>query len=266
MRGLYTSFRCLAKKQKIAKSPEVSVLEVCVKDFLIKKPSFTTEEFADMLRIESPGIGRSTIYHMLKGLCDSGEIIRISKGCFNTAVKKNYSYDLSDAAKDLSDMIRKQYPLIDFQVWELYQMNEFVNHQLAKNTIFIEVENPLDESVFNLLFGEYPHVLFNPDMDEYYKYSGDETIIVRKLISEAPPFYGEYRQASLEKLLVDLFARGISGSIISRSEYKAIYEDSFKKYNINQAKLFRYARRRGLERTIRDFIRENTNIILEGKR
>ena len=71
----------------------------------------------------------------------------------------------------------------------------------------------LDESIFNLLFVRYPHVLHNPSLDEYYKYAGDETIIVRKLISEAPPPYGQYRQVSLEKLLVDLFGRGISGSI-----------------------------------------------------
>lgn len=142
-------------------------------------------------------------------------------------------------------------------------MNEFVNHLLAKNTIFIEVENMLDESIFNLLFNRYPHVLHNPSLDEYYKYAGDETIIVRKLISEAPPPFGQYRQASLEKLLVDLFGRGISGSILSRSEYRAIYEDAFQKYNINQGKMFRYARRRGIEKAIRDFIHEETRIVLE---
>ena len=106
-------------------------------------------------------------------------------------------------------------------------------------------------------------MLHNPSLEQYYKYAGEETIIVRKLISEAPPSVGEFKQASLEKMLVDLFGRGISGSLISRSEYQAIYEDAFKKYNINQAKMFRYARRRGIEKTIMDFIHTNTDIILE---
>ena len=100
----------------------------------------------------------------------------------------------------------------------------------------------------------------NPNVDEYYKYAGEETIIVRKLISEAPPSFGQYKQASLEKILVDLFGRGVSGSIISYSEYRAIYEDSFEKYMINQPKMFRYARRRGIEKKIVDFIHEKTNI------
>ena len=238
-------------------------MEIAAKNFIAAHPSFTTGEFADALRIEIPNIGRSTIYHKLKLLCESGEITRTRKGHFAVSEKKNYSYDLSETAKAVSSAVQGQYPLVDFQIWELYQMNEFVNHQMAKNTIFVEVENMLDESVFNQLFEAYPHVLLNPSTAEYYKYSGDETIVVRRLISEAPPGFGEYRQVSLEKLLVDLFGRGITGAIISRSEYRAIYEDVFKKYNINQAKLFRYARRRGIEKQIQEYIRKETNITLE---
>lgn len=233
------------------------------KDFISTHPSFTTEEFAEALRKNIPNIGRSTIFHTLSMLCDTGEITRTSKGHFDISKKINYSYDLSDKAKEISTVIHKEYPLVDFQVWELYQMNEFVNHLIAKNTVFIEVENPLDESIFNLLFEKYPHVLFNPSIEEYYKYAGNITIVVQKLISEAPPSLGEYRQVSLEKLLVDLFVRGISGKLISRSEYHAIYEDSFKKYNINLAKMFRYARRRGNKQIIIDYICNETNIKLE---
>ena len=246
-----------------AKSTEVMVLETTVKNFIAAHPSFTTGEFADELRIEAPNIGRSTIYQMLKLLCESGEITRTRKGHFSVSEKKDYSYDLSDTAKAISAAVQAQYPLVDFQIWELYQLNEFVNHQIAKNTIFVEVENMLDESIFNQLFETYPHVLLNPGADEYYKYAGDETIVVRRLISEAPPCFGENRQASLEKLLVDLFGRGIIGVIISRSEYRVIYEDAFKKYNINQAKLFRYARRRGIEKQIKEYIRKETDITLE---
>lgn len=238
-------------------------MKTIAEEFIDNHSSFTTREFANALHAEMPGIGRSTIYSILKMKCDAGEISRISRGHFVSSSRKEYSYELTETTQEVVALIRENFPLVDFQVWELYQMNEFVNHLLAKNTIFVEVENMLDESVFNLLFERYPHVLHNPDIEEYYKYAGDETLVVRKLISEAPPAFGQHRQASLEKLLVDLFGRGISGSILSRSEYRAIYEDSFHKYNINQAKLFRYARRRGVEKTICDFIREETRIMLE---
>lgn len=231
--------------------------------FIKSHPSFTTKEFTDALQKEKPGIGRSTIYALLKKKSDSGEIFRVSKGRFVRTSNNDYSYELSDTGKNVAALIQENYPLVDFQIWELYQMNEFVNHQLSKNTIFVDVEHMLDESIFDLLFNQYPHVLFHPGIEEYYRYAGEETIIVRKMISESPSPYGQYRQASLEKILTDLFARGITGSILSRSEYQAIFEDSFEKYNINKAKLFRYARRRGIDKNIADFIRSETNIILE---
>ncbi len=241
-------------------------MDTTIKSFIETHPSFTTGEFANEIRIKTPNIGRSTIYQKLKILCESGEIIRTHRGHYAVSKKKCYSYNLSDTAKNISTMIQAKYPLVDFQIWELYQMNEFINHQMAKNTILVDVENMLDESIFNLLFKAYPHVLLNPGVDEYYKYTGDETIVVRKLISEAPPSYGEYRQAPLEKVLVDLFGRGIIGFLISHSEYRSIYEDAFQKYNINLSKLFRYARRRGIEEPIRKYICEETDIKLEDEK
>lgn len=238
-------------------------MKTAIRKFLLNHPSFTTGEFENALRTEKGSIARSTVYNILKNLCASGEIVRTKRGQYAASGKKEYYYELSDTAKTIYTQTHEAYPLVDFQIWELYQMNEFVNHLMARNTIFVEVENMLDESVFDLLFEKYPHVLHNPSLEQYYKYAGEETIIVRTLISEAPPAVGEFKQASLEKMLVDLFGRGISGSLISRSEYQAIYEDAFKKYNINQAKMFRYARRRGIEKTIMDFIHTNTDIILE---
>lgn len=239
-------------------------MNATIKKYIETHYTFTTGEFTAMLRAENPTMGRSTIYSILNKLCQSGKLTRNGRGIYTSNVKTEYSYELSDTAQSISSSIKKEYPLVNFQVWELYQMNEFVNHLISRNTILIDVENILDETVFNFLFAKYPHVLHCPSENEYYKYAGDETIVVQKLISEAPSCYGDHFQTPLEKILVDLFSHGIVGKIIGRSEYRAIYEDSFRKYNINQPRLFRYARRRGAEQTIKDFILAETNITLEG--
>lgn len=41
--------------------------------------------------------------------------------------------------------------MLEFQMWELIQFNEFLNHQIAKNIIVVEVENMLEDSVFDTL-------------------------------------------------------------------------------------------------------------------
>ena len=90
------------------------ILKTAIDAFIKVHSSFTTGAFADMLRSNSPEVGRSTVYHILKQLCESGKIIRTSKGHYDVAGKKNYAYDLSDAAKEISSGIRKEFPLVDF--------------------------------------------------------------------------------------------------------------------------------------------------------
>ncbi len=238
-------------------------MEKKVNDYIFSHPDFSTEEFFMAIQSENPDIGRSTVYKLLKNLCDQNRISRAGRGRYISSPQKNYNYPLSETANTISSLIRESFPLVNFQIWELYQMNEFVNHQIAHNTIIVDVENMLDDTIFNFLFEKYPHVLYKPSTDEYYKYVGDETIVVKKLISEAPAPLNELHLASLEKVLVDLFGKDISGELIPRSEYRAIFEDSFKRYDINSAMLFRYARRRGNAEQIRNFIQEKTNIVFE---
>ena len=104
-------------------------------------------EFSEILRTEFPGVVRSTVYKLLKDLCNDGRIFRIGKGSYavNNA-KSSYIYDLSDTAKGLSNAIIDDFPLIDFQIRELYQMNEFVNLLFARKTIFIDVEKYVTHS------------------------------------------------------------------------------------------------------------------------
>ncbi|MDE7204369.1 MAG: hypothetical protein K2O91_21295 [Lachnospiraceae bacterium] len=101
-------------------------------------------------------------------------------------------------------------------------MNEFVNHLFGKNTIFVEVENMCEVPVFEMLHERFPDVLFCPDKDMYYRQWGnDDTVVVQKLISEAPgPAAGH--SAPLEKLLVDLFSKKLTGKLVSRRQGQCI--------------------------------------------
>ena len=238
-------------------------MKIEIEQFIKTHPQFTTAEFATMLRSQHPGMARSQIFNTLRSLCLQNKIVRISRGHFSTFAKQEYHYILSQAAQKVEQLIVSKYPLIDFQIWELYQLNEFVNHQISKNTLFIETEPMIDASVFELLFEQYHHVLLHPTPDDYYKYMGDTTIVVQRLISEAPANTIDAKQASLEKILVDIFCKGLPSALIEHAEYPEILETAFDKYNINQARLFRYARRRGAANLIREFIENKTDILLE---
>ena len=236
-----------------------------VKDYIIKHPDFSTGEFIIEMKHENSNMARATAYKRLKELLDSEEIVRIGRGSYARVTKRHYDYCLSTTAKSISLLIKNTYPLAKFQIWELNQMNEFINHHIEQNTIVLDVENKFEDPIFRLLFEKYTHVLYKPSYKEYCKYSGQETIVVKNLISEAPTTRDALCLAPLEKILVDLFCKGISGSIVPQSECKVILESCFENYIINISMMFRYARRRGQENKIKEFIRDNTSIKLEGE-
>ena len=234
-----------------------------ITSFLEENPSFTTKDFIGMVKESQAAYSDRKAYHILQNLQNEGQIMKIGRGHYSkVSVKMPYHFKASSLMAEMTGMIDKEYPLITLQTWELYQWNEFVNHQLAHNAYFIEVESALETTVFEMLLEKYPRVLLNPGEEEYYRYRADDMIIVQKLVSGAPAPLQGTKQASLEKLLVDIFSRKLTGQLIERAEYRQIYEDAFGKYAINESALFRYAGRRHLEPDIRKFIADETSIEL----
>lgn len=221
---------------------------------------FTKQQFTSMVREMNAEYSGSSVSWLLSELKREQKIASVGRGVYIRVTEKNkkrkYSYDHLEAYLEIEQAVSREFPLVEFQMWEIYQMNEFVNHLFGKNTIFLEVENLCEALVFEMLHDRFSDVLFCPTKDIYYRQRGnDDTVVVQKLISEAPkPVIGH--SAPLEKLLVDLFSNKLTGKLISRSEYQGIYEEAFSRYSIDEIKMFRYARRRNLEAEIKAFLRK----------
>ena len=52
---------------------------------------------------------------------------------------------------EVASLIQEQFPLLDFSIMELIQLNDFVNHQIAHNVLFLSVEVDMIEFVFDSL-------------------------------------------------------------------------------------------------------------------
>lgn len=228
---------------------------------------FNKASFREAVHSLNPVCSEASINWMLVTLRRQGTLASAGAGKYyripaSASAKKNYTYPHSQEYLSLEKSIAESYPLIDFQMWELIQMNDFVNHQIAKNVIFVEVENMLVDTVYEMLHENHPYAMIQPNEDTFYRQRGPETdIVVQKLLTEAPSS-SENHSCSLEKLLVDLLSKKLSGCMIERSEYPHIYEDAFQKYNINETRMLRYAKRRHLYDTLCTFITTKTNIKL----
>jgi len=178
-------------------------------------------------------------------------------------VRRVYTHDFpSDAFLDVESFLTEEFPLADFIAWEITQLNEFVLHLLAKNTIFVMVEHILMDNFFYRLQDKNLSVLISPSADDIMRYAGHNTIIIDRLTSRYPKNKKQQHRISIEKLIVDLFAEKTVCSMVSSGDYPTAMETMFDQYRINETRLFNYARARCVDDKIRNVIRDQTNIRL----
>lgn len=233
--------------------------------FLENKTTFSRVELLETIQENGKTISEASFKLELQKMLKEGTIVRVgrNKYCVAKDGVGTYGYEYSDDAKAVAGILKEKFPYLNYTIMDLVQLNEFVNHQLAHNVIYVSVEEDLGDFVFDVLKEKYPgKVLINPTPEIYHQYWYDGMIVVGKLVSEAPMGQKEKWNTRIEKLLVDVMTNSILLSSVSETELTNIYEEAFAKYAIDESCMFRYAKRRGAEKKIREFIKEKTNVQL----
>jgi len=230
------------------------------------KKSFTRKELFDVLSDNGFLVSDASFRYKLQKFINSGYIVNVGHNAYCVVKENNirqYRHDYSEQAKNIAVIISEKYPNIKFSIFELVQLNEFINHLLAHNVIFVSVESNFGDFVFDALKKIYPgRILIYPTPDTFHQYWYSDMIVIRKLVTEAPSNKKCPWSVRLEKILVDIIADPIITNSISASEYPGIYTDAFQKYVLNECCLFRYAKRRGVKSEILRLIENETNIKL----
>ena len=104
---------------------------------------FDKPSFRQSVHSLYPDCSEAMINWLLHSFREKGILSSVGAGKYyvtsaHEATKKMYIYPHSPEFFDLETQITDRFPLLKFQMWELIQMNDFVNHQIAKNVIFIE--------------------------------------------------------------------------------------------------------------------------------
>lgn len=217
------------------------------------------------MRDDNPRLSEASFKVKLQELLNEGYIARVGRNAylFCDEGKGAYFYEYSDYAKEVANNIIIKYPKIDFRIFELIQLNELINHQIAHNILFVSVESDLGEFVFEALKELYPgKVMLEPTNEDIHRYWSEGMIVVEKLTTESPKGVNQSWNTRLEKLLVDIVRDNYVKSNFSESEIPTIYENAFEKYVVDESMLRRYAMRRTAAKEILDTIKNKTNIKL----
>ena len=244
------------------------MLEKRYYDGLLDVTRFTRKELLESFRMAGYMLSEASFYKKVEELVKNGQIIRVGRNVYSLPDDKRltYEYKYSELAEEVAQEIVQQYPYVNFSIFEFVQLNDFVNHLIAHNVIFLSVEAEIMDFVFETLRDKYPgKVLINPTGEIYHQYWSDNMIVLGKLTTEAPKGQKASWHTRLEKMLVDIMAEPLLLASISRAEYPHIYEDAFDRYIVDENGLFRYASRRKVTKKIKELIRKETDIVLRTK-
>ncbi len=232
------------------------------------KDRFSRKELLESFRLGGYTLSNAAFYKKIEELVRQGDIVRAGRNVYRLP-KDNimvYEHTYSELAQEVADKISEQYPYLAFSVFELVQLNDFVNHQIAHNVIYLSVEAEAVDFVFGTLKESYPgKVLINPTVELYHQYWTDNMIVLGKLTTEAPKGTNVAWHTRLEKMLVDLFSDPLIMASVGESEFPTIYQDAFTRYVIDEKALFRYANRRKVDKKLLNFIKNKTDIRLYTK-
>jgi hypothetical protein len=205
----------------------------------------------------APSIKRSTINWRVYTLVQKGILKRVGRGEFTLGFNKNFFPEISPRMKSINNKLLKEFPYLNFCIWNTSSINEFMVHQPGNFYLIIEVEKEAAQSVFYFLRELKYHVFIDPtdEILEKYLLSDKEAIIVKTLVSEAPiQNINGFNTISLEKLLVDIFCDTVVFSAQQGAEMRTIFNEAFAKYSVNKSKMLRYANRRRKKETLQIYL------------
>lgn len=215
------------------------------------------EDLVDYIKKSTDYEKDSSIRWVIHELVKSGEITKVDSKHYYKGVLKDYAPKVETKKKKLlKKLISGKYPKLDIVIYETNIFNEWINHQISRNVIFVEVEKFYMEDVFTYLRDHMTNkILLNPTTEDYYLYAEDDAVIVSSLVSRAPMNKETY-EIKVEKLIVDLFSSDLVSKLFSQSEYATIVDNVFRMYKVNIKTIFSYAKRRNLLEITKKYVKK----------
>ena len=222
------------------------------------KKIYSHKELMDELRMLKTDLSDSTYHWAISGLVRDGALTRRGYDSYSLSSdhpKDEYVPIYSDIVEEMIRIISEKYPYVQFTVFETVLMNEFLNHLIAQNTVFIQVEKESSIYVFRFLQEQgLQNVMYKPGKKDFNLYWSKDCVIVTDMISEAPIRTDKPHSIMLEKMLVDMLADKLIASTFSKAEFSDVCEQAQSRYIIDKVRMLRYARRRNRQKAIIEYL------------
>ena len=125
--------------------PEKEVYEMWyaeVVDKMKQNKSYSRQQIFELLRESRPNTSKSSFDWIIYSMVKDGLLTRIERNTYeitskDTMEKSYYEPTFNDKSLEIISKIQDKYPYIDYTCFESVQLNEFLNHLIARNTFFV---------------------------------------------------------------------------------------------------------------------------------
>jgi hypothetical protein len=190
------------------------------------------------------GCPPATLNRYLHEFTHSGLIFAAGRGWYSSLATA-FILDRKPVAS-LVQELDGAFPLLDFSCWSTAQIGSYGHHLLAKFVAFVHTDRDSMETLVEALRNNGWTAYLHPTRLEAAKSfrQSDKTIVVRPAVSRAPV---DGRYATIEKILVDLYAETTSLRLLDMGEYQRLVANLANRERISVAALAEYAKRRNLK-------------------
>ncbi|MDD3005680.1 DUF6577 family protein [Flavobacterium sp.] len=227
-----------------------NTIENTIESYFKSNTQLSREKLVSLINKDFPELSLGTITVYLSKLKKAGIINNPARGVYSISNKQIFNPEINQNLKKIYNKIHIDFPFIEICVWNTKWLSDLMRHQPFKNFTIIEVDKEAEEQVFNAVSEWTKNVYFNPDeeiLERYISTNTEEVTIIKNLVTEAPTTKNNKIEIpTLEKVLVDiLIDRELFAA--QQGELDFIFKSAFDKYEINKAKMKRYAIRRNKE-------------------
>ena len=218
--------------------------------------TYTRNDLIEVFRKDNKELNDATFRWMLYNMQLRNKLFRVGYDEYTTSelhVLPEYCPLYTEDVLNVKNLLEEKYPELSFVMFESVLLNEFLNHQIAQNTVYVQVEKDLSSYIFDILKRELGGmILYKPNRAEFNKYWTRGCVVVLELISQAPLSSVQPHEITMEKMLVDIIADKSIEMTYSPAELPELYRNIRKNYKVDIKKMNRYAGRRGKAKIIEE--------------
>jgi hypothetical protein len=222
------------------------------------KSQLTREDIDEYFRRYESSISENAITWHIYDLRSKKIITDVKRGVYQLNNKKDFFPVPDEDVIAISDIIKRQFDPMFYNIWDTAYLNELTELQVARSTIVLEIEKGYIDSIFFEIKNEgYPETYSRLDENLVKNYVAEakRPVIIKPFLGRGPvQLINNILVPALEKVLVDICCDELIYYTWQGHQLKEVYRNALEKYNLNFSKMLNYAKRRNRDIEIKKLL------------